>query len=268
MLIDTHLHLNSERYLDEKLTQSQIIQDAKDLRVQKFITISTKIEDFKEVQGISNEFPNVYHTLGIYPTYNQGFKLSDLQILIENEINEKTVGIGECGFNQPVLDNERNLKSQRSLFEMQIELAIKNNLPLVIHNRNSDQEVLEVIKNYSKRNLRGVVHCFVSDYNFAKQMLDLGFYLSFNGVITYKSGVSIHETITKMPVDRILLETDAPYLSPDKVRKEINQPKYLPQIFEKIAEIRGIEGEKQFQLEEQIVENSYRLFDKIKRTDD
>jgi len=265
MLIDTHLHLNSYRYVDEKMTPDQILKKAIDQGVGKFISISTQTSDFSELTALSETFPNVYHTLGIYPTYNLGFKISDFEILVENEINEKTVGIGECGFNQPIEENERNIKSQEALFEMQIELAIRKNLPLIVHNRNSDAEVLNVLKRYSQNNLRGVIHCFVSDYSFAKKVLDLGFYLSFNGIITYKSGQNIHETIAKMPLNRILLETDAPYLTPEPHRKEINEPKHLPIIFKKISEIRKIE---ETVLENQILENSYQLFDKIKRNND
>lgn len=268
MLIDSHIHLNSEKYLESYQEKSILdvipilIKNADEVGVRKFITVATGIEEFETLTKISDQFDNVYHTLGIYPKYNQGVKLNDLEVTIENFINPKTVAIGECGFNQPLQENDRNLKSQRSLFEMQINLAIRKKLPIVIHNRNSDQETIEVLNTYKSSGLTGVIHCFVSDYHFAKQAMDLGFYLSFNGIITYKSGESIYETIQKMPLDRILIETDAPYLSPEGFRKITNEPKYLPIILNKISEIRNISKE---ELEEQIYSNTYRLFDKIKK---
>lgn len=261
MFIDSHLHFNNKKYQENNIEIKEMIELANVLNVTKFITIGTHSEEFEEVVNLSNEFENVYHTLGIYPTENMGRKLNDLENLIINSINKKTVGIGECGFNQPINEGERNIHSQRSLFEMQLDLATRRNLPIVIHTRNSDNETFESLKNFKSKNLRGVVHCFVSDYEFAKKMLDLGLYLSFNGIITYKSGQHIFETIKKMPADRILLETDAPYLSPEGYRNELNEPKFIPLIANKVAEIRNVDVE---EIENQTFQNTLKLFDKIK----
>jgi TatD DNase family protein len=255
MFIDTHLHLNNKKY-DNYL---EVIQRAKLFGVNKLITIGTSVEEIPEIKKIiQNE--NVYGTLGVYPTADEKFSTEELYKILSENINEKIVGIGECGFNQPLEESDRDLKSQEDIFRMQIELAIEKNLPLVVHDRNSDKETLEVLNSYRNRNLRGEIHCFVSDYEFAKKILDLGFYLSFNGIVTYKSGVSIHETIQKMPLDRMLFETDAPHLSPEGMRKENNEPKNIPLIAETIAKIRGIELE---ELSRKVYSNSLALFDKI-----
>jgi TatD DNase family protein len=261
MFIDSHLHFNNEKYKEAGLVVSDMINRAKILGVEKFITISTKTSEFEEITQISEEFPEVYHTLGIYPTEDFGMKLNDLENLIINHINKKTVAIGECGFNQPLEENDRNIKSQRSLFEMQLDLATRRNLPIVIHNRNSDVETLESLNEFKNKNLRGVIHCFVSDYAFAKKALDLGLYLSFNGITTYKTATNLHETIKNMPLDRMILETDAPYLTPDKFRSELNEPKFIPLIAEKISEIRGVDLNI---IEEATYQNTLKLFDKIK----
>ena len=261
MFIDSHLHFNNQKYQESNFSIQEMVERAKILNVQKFISIATHSEEFEEVVKISNEFEEVYHTLGIYPTEDMGRKLNDLENLIINSINKKTVAIGECGFNQPLNEGDRNLYSQRSLFEMQLDLATRRNLPIVIHNRNSDTETYETIKNFKNKNLKGVIHCFVSDYEFAKKILDLGLYLSFNGIATYKSGQSIFETIKKAPLDRIILETDAPYLSPEGFRNELNEPKFIPLIAQKIAEIRNISIE---EIEEHTYKNTLKLFDKIK----
>ncbi len=255
MFIDTHLHLNSEKYGNYK----EVIQRAKLFGVNKLITIGTSVKEIPEIKKIILE-DGVYGTLGVYPTLDEKYTTEDLKKILSENIDKKIVGIGECGFNQPLQENDRDLKSQEEVFRMQIELAIEKNLPLVVHNRNSDRETLEVLNSYRNKNLRGEIHCFVSNYEFAKKILDLGFYLSFNGIVTYKSGIILHETIQKMPLDRMLFETDAPHLSPEGMRKENNEPRNIPFIAESIAKIRGIELE---ELSKKVYSNSLALFDKI-----
>lgn len=262
MFIDSHLHFNNQKYKEKNISPKEIIERAKLVGVSKFITISTETSEFEEIVDISNQNEDVFHTLGVYPTSDMGRKLGDLENLIINYINPKTVAIGECGFNQPLEENDRNLRSQASLFEMQLDLATRRNLPVVVHTRNSDSETYASLINFKNKNLRGVIHCFVSDYDFAKKILDLGMYLSFNGIVTYKSGNNLEETIKKMPLDRILIETDAPYLSPDKFRGELNEPKFIPVIAERIADIRGSTIE---EIQEQTTKNVLRLFDKMNK---
>lgn len=255
MFVDTHLHLNNPIYTDYK----DVVRKAKAVNVTKLITIGTsinEIEIFKEITKLDN----VYATLGVYPTADEEHSLEQLKSTIKNNINQKIVGIGECGFNQPLQEKDRSIEKQKEIFEMQIELAIEEKLPIVVHNRNSDTETYNSLKKYATQNLRGVIHCFVSDYEFAKKVLDLGFYLSFNGIITYKSASSIYETIKNIPIDRVLFETDAPHLSPEGYRKAPNEPKFIPLIAEKFCEIRGCKLE---DIENQVYENSLTLFDKI-----
>jgi TatD DNase family protein len=255
MYIDTHLHLNSEQYENSL----EILERANLVGVNKFITIGTTYQEFSEILNLTKH-PQVYGTLGIYPTYDLDLNFDDLNSIITRNLNSKIVGIGECGFNQPLIENDRNLLKQEELFRIQIELANELNLPIVVHTRNSDKETLEVLKSYKNTNIKGVIHCYVSDYEFAREVLDLGFYLSFNGIITYKSAQNIYETVQKMPLERVLYETDAPYLTPEGYRNSINEPKFIPIIAEKIAEIRGISLNL---LNEEVYKNSLRLFDKI-----
>ena len=255
MYIDTHLHLNSEKYPNPLM----IIESANLVGVDKFITIGTTYQEFPEILNLIKH-PQVYGTLGIYPTYDLDLEINEIYSLITKNINQKIVGIGECGFNQPINENDRNILRQEELFRIQIEIAKELNLPIVVHTRNSDIETFRVLNAYRGTGLKGVVHCFVSDYEFAKKILDLGFYLSFNGIITYKSGNTIYETIEKMPSDRILYETDAPYLTPEGYRNQANEPKFIPIIAEKIAGIRKTDIN---ELNEQVYKNSLTLFGKI-----
>jgi TatD DNase family protein len=255
MYIDTHLHLNSENYQNPL----EIIERANLVGVNKFITINTTVSELEEIKSLIKH-PQVYGTLGIYPTYDLELNFEQIQNYILRNLESKIVGIGECGFNQPVKAGERNIFKQEELFRIQIETAIELNLPVVVHTRNSDKETIQVLESYKNKNIKGVIHCYVSDYEFAKKALNLGFYLSFNGIITYKSAETIYETIQKMPLDRILIETDAPYLPPEGYRKNLNEPKYIPIIAEKLSEIRNFSLDS---LNEQIYKNSLRLFDKI-----
>lgn len=255
MYIDTHLHLNSQKYENPL----QVIESANQVGVNKFITIGTTYQEFPEILNLVKH-PQVYGTLGIYPTYDKNLDLNEVSSLITRNINEKIVGIGECGFNQPIHENDRSILKQEELFRIQIETAINLSLPIIVHTRNSDKETLRVLSLYKNTGLRGVLHCFVSDYEFARKILDLGFYLSFNGIATYKTGVSIYETIQKIPSDRMLFETDAPYLSPEGYRNQANEPKFIPVIAEKIAEIRKNDLN---ELKDQVYKNSLSLFGKI-----
>jgi len=255
MFIDTHLHLNSEKYANV----NEVIERAKILDVQKFITISTTHLEFEEIRNLT-KIENVFGTLGIYPTYDNEFENDFLIQKIKTNLNNKIVGIGECGFNIPFSEGERDLIQQEEIFRRQLELAIETNLPVVVHTRNADLNTYQVLNSYKNKNLKGVIHCFVSDYEFAKKVLDLGFYLSFNRIITYNSAINIHETIKSMPLDRVLFETDAPYLNPGKNRGEVNEPKNIPLIAKHFSELRG---ENLSKVEEIVFKNSLDLFDKI-----
>ncbi len=226
MLIDTHCHLPHKKY--EKSVET-IIKDAYNEGVTKLITIGTDLKNNEKVIETAENFENVFCAIGIYPNEDVETPTETLIEKLNEQIDSssKVVGIGECGYDITEWEHQRPLNKQRELFERQIELAIEKNLPLVLHNRNGDQHVLESLKKFSNQGLTGVAHCFTQDWEFAKKLLDLDFYISFSGILTYKSGSVIYETAKKTPLDRVLVETDAPYLSPQDVRNQINEPKYV-----------------------------------------
>ena len=268
MLIDTHCHVPDERY---GKSPKQIIDEARAEGVEKLITIGTNLKDSKIVIKTAESFENVFAAVGIYPH-------EEVEKPIEETIQElrklvglsnKIVGIGECGFDiatetvNTKTQTQRPLDEQRVLFEKQIGLAIEKGLPLIIHNRNGDKEVLNSLRKFVKNggaSLTGVAHCFTSTWDFAKQLLDLGFYISFSAIITYPSGKTIWETAQKAPLNRILVETDAPFLSPQGFRNKVNEPKYVKITAKTLADIRNISFEK---LANATYENSCRLFKKM-----
>lgn len=225
-----------------------MIENAKKEGVTKFITVGTAIKENRLAIKTAREFSEVFATVGIYPHEDKTKDIDNLQKSLTKSINENpkpiVIGIGECGIDVSNWENGRTLQEQKELFDMQINLALEYNLPLTIHNRNGDKEVLELLSRYKEQNLQGVLHCFTSTWEFAKKILDLGFYISFTAIITYPSGESILETVEKIPLDRFLVETDAPYLPPQGHRNETNEPKYVKMVAEKIATLKKLPIEK------------------------
>ncbi len=250
MLIDSHCHLTHEYYKD---SLDKVIAEAVGFGVGKFITIGTSVEENKKVIELSKTKDAVYGLIGIYPHENQDFSIKELQDSLEENLksSNKIVGIGECGIDITNRDGARSLPNQEELFEMQVLLAKKYNIPVTVHNRNGDEVVLKILKKHSSPSLRGVIHCFDSNWDFAQKILDLGFYISFTNMITYPKKDAVLEVVKNVPNSRFLLETDAPYLPPQSMRGEINYPKYVKIVAEKVAQIK----QKTF---EEICELSYK----------
>ena len=259
MLIDTHCHFPDERY---GKSEDEIVKEALDAGVAKLINIGTNLKDNEKVLATLQKFPNVYAALGIYPHEELKNDLADLMIRLEKQLDssEKVVGVGECGIDISDQTEQRPIEEQIELFEKQIELATKKNKALVVHNRNGDDIVLNILEKFRGQNLTGVAHCFVSTWEVAKRFLDLGFYISFSGIITYKSGSSIHETVKNVPLDKFLLETDAPFLPPqlpDRHRPKVNEPKYVKITASKVSEVKNLPLE---EIENLSYQNSCELF--------
>lgn len=261
MLIDSHCHLPHEDYDKDSST---IISEAVGSGVGKMISIGTSLKDSGNALDISLLHKEVFATVGIYPHEDVNTPFLDLYDGMKKLISkgkDRVVGIGECGLD---LGGEkgRDLDLQKELFKMQIGLALEEDLPLVIHNRNANEETLSILSKYESTGLRGVMHCFVSDWEVAKKVLDLGFYLSFTGIITFPSaGDALLEVVKKIPEDRYLIETDAPYLAPQGFRGKINYPAYVRMVADRIAEIRKVPFE---EVERQTYKNTCDLFLNLK----
>ena len=225
MLIDSHCHLVEKLY---KKPPEELISDAKKAQVETLITVGNNLKDSAQNIELAEKHENVYATVGIYPHEDQDKTLEELRAGLENLISsEKVVAIGECGIDIQGHPNERPIQKQLELLEMQIELAVKHSLPIVIHNRNGDEHIIKLLEKYTEEGLTGVFHCFTSDWEMAQKALAIGFYLSFTAIITYPSGKDLLEVAKQVPNDKILIETDAPFLPPQGHRGEINEPKYV-----------------------------------------
>lgn len=231
--------------------------------VERLITIGTSLKESAETLSLAKRYENVYCTIGVYPHEDLHLSLGEIHQKLREILNSSRkdiVGIGECGLDIPKDKSQqtRSLQEQKELFKLQVGLAVERGLPVVIHNRSADEETLKVLEKYKKTNLKGVAHCYVSDWEFAKKLLHLNISLSFSGIITFPSaGEKLLEAVKKVPERNFLVETDAPYLAPQGHRGEVNYPKYVKITAAKIAEVRNSSLER---IEEITYQNTCNLF--------
>lgn len=261
MLIDSHCHLPHEKY---KKSVEDIVLEAKDAGVEKLIAIGASLHDSEQALKTARIHPNIYCTAGVHPHEDLEFSLEEIHRRLRDILNSSRkdiVGIGECGLDIPNGELSypiRPLEEQKELFKLQIGLAVERELPLVIHNRNADEELLKILEKYKNTGLKGVSHCYVSDWEFAKKLLHLNISISFSGIVTYPSaGEKLIEAVKKVPESHVLVETDAPYLPPQGRRGEVNYPKYVKITAAKVAELRNIPLER---LERFTYKNTCNLF--------
>lgn len=255
MFIDTHCHLD---YFEDI---KSIIDKSKEIGVRKIVTIGTEIYDYEKLSKISKDFKCIVDfTIGIHPDNTLNIFQEEVEQYFDNINFENVIGIGEIGLDYRDDPDSLAKKKQKDIFELQLSKAKEKNLPVCIHMRNSKDDVFDILKNY--KDLKGVFHCFCEDKDFAKKALDLGFYISFSGIVTFKNAKTIQESAIYTPIDRILLETDAPYLSPAPYRGEMNEPGKVKYIYEFISKLKNIEID---ELKTSLIGNFFSFYSKSKR---
>lgn len=248
MLIDTHCHLNmmiktefDALITPEMLLQAEgIVEQAGQWGVDRIINVGTSIAENKNCLLLAKQFESVWATIGIHPNDCTLEWKKDFQWLLEfakKAAQEKIVGIGECGIDRHYPDY--NLQRQVDAFRAQIELALEYDLALVVHSRDAYDETLRVLEEYARHEIRAVMHCFSYDAMFADQVIQWGLSIGLGGTITYPKNNELRLIAQKVSLDRILLETDAPFLPPQSMRGKQNHPKYIKTIAEYLAELRG-----------------------------
>ena len=256
-LIDTHAHLDfPELYnrLDE------VLKNALENGVKRIVTISTNLNKIDKIIEISKNYEEVYHTVGVHP--NEVLKdknNSNYEMILNLSKNEKCVGIGECGLDYHYGNDSK--AEQKASFITQINVSRATNLPLIIHARDADKDMINILENeYKNGPFKAILHCFSSGKDLALCGLNLGFYISFSGIVTFKSAKLIQEIAKLIPDDKILVETDAPYLSPTPLRGSVNEPKNCSITAKYLADIRQCEFSTFI---DQLYMNSFKIFDKI-----
>ena len=253
-LIDSHCHLDFEglyNNLDEK------IEHANNLGVKSLITIATKSEYYDKVIKISKKFDNVWFAIGVHPHQASEDPLAQDKDQIKAYLNhKKCVAVGEAGLDYYY--NHASKTDQMKCFKMQISIAQETNKPIIIHSRDADKDMSKIIvEEFKKKPFRGVLHCFTGGEELAKKALDIGFYISFSGIITFKNSQKLQEIAKKVPSDKYLIETDSPFLSPVPFRGKMNEPKNVYYIAKFLSSIRNIPIE---QLSLETTNNTLDLF--------
>jgi len=231
MFIDVHCHLDSESYdnIDE------VISSSLENNVGKLIFNGYNMKSNLEVLNLIKEYDCVYGAIGFHPNDLDDITDDDYLFLEDNIKNNKIVAIGEIGLDYHYEDTDK--ENQKKHFIRQLELARKYDMPVIIHSRDSIQDTYDILKRYP---VRGVLHCYSGSVEMAREFVKLGMFLSVGGIITFKNAKNIIDVINNIDLAYILLETDSPYLTPEPYRKYKNEPKYIPVIANKIAEIKAI----------------------------
>ena len=252
--IETHFHLD---YLKEAPAE-EILAKAREQGVEKLITISVEPANLKDARELAQRFAELYFTQGVHPHDAKKMTPETMQEIEEHARNDKKcVAIGEIGLDYHYDHSPRD--TQREVFRKQLELACKLDLPVVIHSRDADEDTELILNEFSTRLKRkGVIHSFTSGKGLASFALAQGFYLGFNGIITFKNAQAVREIVEITPPEQILLETDAPFLTPVPHRGKENQPAYLPFVAHRIAEIKGMDTET---IAPQLYQNACQLFE-------
>lgn len=281
MLIDTHAHLDFPQFDQDR---NKIIQRAKKASVKTILNVGTSLKNSRKSIELTQKHDNIYASVGLHPheaTHFDTLEYRSKAAMPKNLAKHlKVVAIGECGLDYYRLPKDKKQKAQlkekqKKLFKAQLGLAQELSLPVIIHNRNAHQDVIHIIKqtiNYQQsrpeagqpateaiNNFRGVFHCFSGDKNFLQQVLDLGFYIGFCGNLTFKNAKNLQEIAKIAPLEKILLETDSPFLSPEPFRGKRNEPKNVKIIAEFLAQLKGIPFEKFVQTTTQNAEKLFNL---------
>ena len=232
-MIDSHCHLDHHP-LYENI--NDIIKRSKDIGLQKILTISTTLSSFEKIKDLINIDPMIYGTFGIHPHETEA-NFIDKEILVKNIMAfEKIIGVGETGLD--FFYNYSNKESQIESFKNHIEASIELNIPIIIHSRNAEDETYNILSSYKNNNLKILMHCFTGSFDFSKKLLSLGAFFSASGIITFKNSINLQETFREIPLDRLLIETDSPFLAPIPMRGKKNEPSFIKYTLEKLSIIK------------------------------
>lgn len=235
MLIDSHCHLDRLKAAPDQASLQHIIAQAKARGVEYFLCVNVRQQGFTQMQAKMADFEQIFLSAGVHPLdVKEGLDTAQLYEYINDP---KVVAIGETGLDYFYADDTKAL--QLSCFEQQIALAVEVDKPLIVHTRDAREDTIALLKAGHADKVGGVLHCFTENWEMAKAAIDLGFYISVSGIVTFKNAGDLRTVIRKVPKDRLLVETDAPYLAPVPHRGQENQPAYVRDVAEFVAELRG-----------------------------
>jgi TatD DNase family protein len=258
VLVDSHAHLEM---MDFRKDLEEVIQRAKDSGVDTIFTVGTEKKDWTRVLEIADSHPFIYAILGVHPHNAKEIDDHTYPALMKLCRHKKVKAYGEIGLDFFRNRSPREIQIQR--FREQIGLARDLNLPIVVHDRDAHQETLDILKSEKAEECGGIIHCFSGDYEMAKKCLDMGFCISVPGSITFKNAEPFRDIVRRLPLEGLLVETDAPYITPVPFRGKRNEPSYVRYTAEKVAEVKGVSFEK---IAEVTTQNAFRIFGLKDRT--
>ena len=238
MLIDSHAHLDMKQFDSDR---DQVIDRAVSADVRHIITVGIDIISSRNAVKLTTRYPSIFATIGIHPHNADNVNKNDLEQITLMAQHDKIIAIGEIGLD--FFRNRSTRKNQIEVFTQQLAIAISLNLPVVIHDREAHTETVNILSSFKRNELRGVIHCFSGDCKLAKTFINMGYYISIPGTVTFNNASQTQDVVRRVPLNRLLLETDAPFLAPTPYRGKRNEPSYIIHTAQKIAKLRGISFE-------------------------
>lgn len=255
IIVDSHCHLDMLKDYD---STDNVVTRAKEADVQYLQTICTRLDNFKNILSIAKKYDNVFASIGVHPSEVK--KVTPAKKLVELANHEKVIGLGETGLDYFYNKEAEHQKIQRESFKQHIIASQENSLPIIVHTRDAEDDTVNIIKECKKnQDFPGLIHCFTASKEFATKMLDLGMYISISGIVTFKNATDLQEAAKFIPLDRMLVETDSPYLAPVPKRGKTNEPSYTRYVAEFVAKLKGVDVE---EVAEQTTNNFFNLFSK------
>jgi len=238
VIVDSHCHLN---ILPEEKVGSidDVINKAKELGVERILCVAINPLQWQEVIDLAEKYDCVYASIGVHPCEDKDVVVSDEE-LIKFASHPKVIAIGEVGLDYFHFEGEQDMTWQHDRFKQHIKIAKQLNKPLIIHTRHSTPDCLTILEEHGAQETGGIMHCFVEDLATAERAMAIGFYISFSGIVTFKNAKDLKEVAKAMPLDKMLVETDSPYLAPMPFRGKTNQPGYTKYVVQEIADLKAL----------------------------
>lgn len=255
-IIDSHCHLNRIDLAEFQNNLDLVVNQARASGVARFLCVSVELSDYPVLCQLAERYPDVYISVGVHPDSEFTNEPSAAD-LIQLAGHKSCIAIGETGLDYFRIENEEGRLKQRLRFREHIHAAIATSKPLIIHTRQASEDTLKLLAEGNAQLIGGVMHCFTEDWDVARRALDLNFYISFSGIVTFKNATILHEVAKKVPIDRMLIETDAPYLAPVPYRGKQNHPALVKHVAEGLAALRQVDYET---IAAHTTENFYRCF--------
>ncbi|MGO4890204.1 TatD family hydrolase [Anaerobacillus sp. MEB173] len=253
MLFDTHVHLNADQFDED---YEQVIERARNEGVSNMVVVGFDLKTIKKAMALVEQYDDIYAVVGWHPVDAIDFTEEDLKWIEQLATHPKVVGLGEMGLDYHWDKSPKEI--QKEVFRKQIRLAKKVKLPIVIHNRDASLDIVTILKEEGAHEVGGIMHCFGGSIEIARECMDMNFYISFGGPVTFKNAKKPKEVAKEIPMDRLLIETDCPYLAPHPYRGKRNEPAYVKLVAEQIAELKGISLE---ELAQKTTDNAKKIFD-------